>query len=60
MVLDFKVIILAEDIPVPQGYVHCLLQVSPKDCLRHLSGQAGAAADQPLVILLEKFPVNPP
>ena len=56
VVLQFDVVIvLAEQLLIPQGRGLCPLVISRQNGLRDLACEAGRQADKPLMILLEKL-----
>ena len=50
--LEFEVVVVAEEVLVPADRLLGLFEVVGGDGAGHLPGQAGRAADQPLVVLL--------
>ena len=56
--LQFEIVIVAEDFFVPQDRLLSLFEVVRRDGARHLAGQTGRTADQPLVVLLQLHAVR--
>ena len=58
MQLQFEVIVVPEDLLVPLYRLFGPLEVVRRDGTRHLAGQTGRTADQPLVIFLQLHAVR--